>query len=496
MKKPDINIKLRSLRILVVLPTLLVLAGCEDFLSKEPDSTRARIETPKQVSQLLTTAYPQAGYVVFAESMTDNVADKGVGTDDKTNRFSFLFEEVEASVDASDSPDFYWAECYRAISVANQALKIIEESADPTIYSAQKGEALLARAYAHFMLVTFFSKFYNPQTASSDAGIPYVTEPETVVIKEYERKTVAYVFDMVEKDILAGLPLISDGSYTVPKYHFNLAAANAFAARFYLIKKDYNKVIQYANAAFPSNNFGDNMRPWNTTMQNMSPAELFAIYSKASQAANLLLVETASDIGRYMPSYRYGMSFAKSQEIMSSEGLVSSSASWAYPLYYRGDNNYFVPKWYEYFVRESVNADIGFPYVMLPLFTVEELLFNRAEANAYLGNQAAVLSDLNLFASKRISGYNASTHNITIAKVRSFYQTTNNTTGLINAILDFKRVEFLQEGMRWLDIQRYNLPVEHITRDGQVISIPADSPRRVLQIPQSAIQYGLEKNPR
>ncbi len=65
------------------------------------------------------------------------------------------------------------------------------------------------------------------------------------------RKTVAYVYEMIEKDLLEGLPLIKDVSYTVPKYHFNIAAANAFASRFYLVKRDYAKTLSYANAVFP-----------------------------------------------------------------------------------------------------------------------------------------------------------------------------------------------------------------------------------------------------
>jgi hypothetical protein len=254
-------------RLFLLIP-ICTLAGCDEFLSTEPDSTRVTLTTPKQVSQLLTTAYPQGGYVLFAESMSDNVSDKGVGEDDRTNRASYMFEEVEATVDQQDSPDQYWAECYRAISVANQALDIILKSADSTLYTAQRGEALLARAYAHFSLVCYFSDFYDPQGANTSPGIPYVTEPETVVIKQYDRKTVAYVYEMIEKDLIQGLPLINDGSYTVPKYHFNRAAANAFAARFYLVKKDYNKVLQYANEVFPGGTLGDNLRPWNTTYQN------------------------------------------------------------------------------------------------------------------------------------------------------------------------------------------------------------------------------------
>ncbi len=480
---------------LMLLPLLM---GCEEFLSTEPDSTRATISTPKQVSQLLTTAYPQSGYVVMGESMSDNVVDKGVGVDDKTNRFSFLYEPVEAEVGTSDSPDSYWTECYRAISVANEALDIIRKSSDPASFTAQKGEALLARAYAHFMLVTFYSTFYNPQTASSDPGIPYVTEPENVVIKKYERKTVAYVYEMIEKDLLEGLPLINDGAYTVPKYHFNIAAANAFAARFYLVKKEYAKVVQYANTAFPGTSILDNLRPWNTTMMNLSPDELTTIYSQASQRANLLLVETASLIGRYMPRYRYGMSSAKQQEIFASAQIVSPSARFAYPVYYQGDNNYFVPKWYEYFVRENVNADTGIPHVMLPLFTAEEVLFNRAEANLFLQKNSEAVVDLNYFLSKRIDGYSASAHGLTAAKLQAYYRSNNVSSNLLNAIMDFKRAEFVQEGMRWFDLQRYNIPVEHTNNKGDVViaSVVANDRKRVFQLPQFVTTSGIPLNQR
>ncbi|WP_353721720.1 RagB/SusD family nutrient uptake outer membrane protein [Dyadobacter sp. 676] len=394
-----------------------------------------------------------------------------------------------------DSPDLYWAECYRAISVANEALDIISKVSNPEEYNAQKGEALLARAYAHFMLVNYYCKFFDPQQPNDSPGIPYVTVPENVVIKQYERGTVASVYQNIEKDLLEGLPLISDGVYTVPKYHFNIAAANAFASRFYLVKKDYQKVLQYANAAFPSNNFGENLRPWNTTYASMSPAELFNTYSRATQNANLLLVETASNYGRYVANYRYGMTYAKWQEISASEQIIAGNASWVFPLYYRGDNNYFIPKLTEYFVRESVNAEIGLPYVMLPIFTVEEVLFNRIEANAYLNNTTACLTDLNTYISKRVANYDPSQHKVTASSMSNYFR-GNLRSNIINTVLAFKRVEFVQEGMRWFDIQRYNATVSHTTRAGSVITIPAGDNRRVLQIPQTAALSGIQQNPR
>lgn len=478
----------------------LTLLSCEQFLATEPDSTRATLKTPEQVSQLLTTAYPQGSYVVFSEAMSDNADDKGSGTDDRVNRGSYRFEVVDAPVDKEDSPDMYWAQAYHAISVANQALFVIGESDNPESFSAQKGEALVARAYAHFMLVSFYSKFYDPATASSDAGIPYVTEPETVVVKQYERKTVAYVYEMIEKDLLEGLPLIKDVSYTVPKYHFNIAAANAFACRFYLVKKDYAKVLQYANSVFPSGDIGPNLRPWNTEYLPLSYQELYKRYTRATENANLLLVETNSLAARFTPTYRYALTNAIWDEITACSNIAGSSVDWAYPLFIAGEGNLLIPKLDEYFVKESVNAEIGSVWVMVPLFTAEEVLFNRAEANLFLGNQAAALADLNLFASKRIKSYNATTHAITLPKIRTYYglanSGTNNSLGLLYSIMDLRRLEFTQEGMRWFDMLRYGLDVEHFTDEGQTISVPNGDPRRQLQLPQSVTLSGLELNKR
>ena len=120
-----------------------------------------------------------------------------------------------------------------------------------------------------------------------------------------------------------------------------------------------------------------------------------------------------------------------------------------------------VPKINEYFVKVSVNANIGTPYVMVPLFTTEEVLFNQAEAYAYTGNIAAALTNLNIYASTRILNYNGAAHNITAAKINNAFNTANIQDGLIKAILYYRRAEFVHEGMRWFDILRYKMPVVH-----------------------------------
>ncbi|SFW83785.1 RagB/SusD family nutrient uptake outer membrane protein [Chitinophaga sancti] len=470
---------------------LLTMSSCSKYLDQSPDSTWTELNTPQKVSQLLGTAYPQANYIVFAEAMSDNVTDKGAGVIERTNEDPYFFNDVNDIKE--DSPEWYWTACYKAIAACNNALKACENAPDSSRYRAQKGEALVARAYAHFMLVNFFSKFYNAATAATDPGIPYVIEPETVVFEQYNRGTVAEVYDKIEKDLLAGIPLINDEKYEVPHYHFNKSAAHAFATRFYLFKKDYAKVVEFANKTFPNNDLASYMRPWNTTYRTMTPSMLWETYARATEKCNLLLVETQSTYGRNLARYRFGLDNNIETSVLSKN---VAGGNYSYPIYYYGTRDYFVPKLTEYFVKASVNATIGDPYVMVPLFTTEEVLFNRAEANLYLGNTADVLSDLNLFASKRIVNYDAGRHAVSVAKAQTFYNTSNSNNALLNTILDFKRAEFLQEGHRWFDLQRYGVTITHYDIYGNKTTVAADDNRRVLQLPLSAQTAGLALNPR
>jgi len=475
---------------------IFLFTACNKYLEKEPDN-RTNITTPEQLSQLLTTAYPQGNYIPFLEAMSDNAEDKGfTGTTDedlnRINRSSYRFEVVEISPDREDGPDFYWASCYKAIAAANQALEIIDNTADKSLLNPHRGEALLARAYAHFMLVTLFAKAYDPATADSDPGVPYVTTRETMVFQQYERKTVAFVYEMIEKDLLEGYPLIDEKIYGIaPAFHFNKAAAAAFAARFYLFKRDYEKVITYANAALPGTT-AENLRPWNTVLSNLPYVELQAEYSKTTLKGNLLLQEAPSIWGRSYASLRYGLG-----EQVANRVLVQPNATgqnFDYPLYGSDATNYNIPKFHEYFVRQDINANTGIPYNTIPLLTAEEALLNRAEAYLAIGNRNQSIADLNSFASQNMTDYTGADA-LTTSKLTSYYE-LDVVSSIFSAILDFKQAFFIHEGLRWLDIIRVNIPIIHTTREGEVLVLDRGDPKRILQLPALTKQAGLEPNTR
>ncbi|HEY9486912.1 MAG TPA: RagB/SusD family nutrient uptake outer membrane protein, partial [Chryseosolibacter sp.] len=64
-------------------------------------------------------------------------------------------------------------------------------------------------------------------------------------------------------------------------------------------------------------------------------------------------------------------------------------------------------------------------------------------------------------------------------------------------VLEERQKELIHEGMRWFDIRRYHIPVNHMLQNGSVVTLEEDDNRKVLQIPQAAIDVGgLEPNPR
>ncbi|HEY6955293.1 MAG TPA: RagB/SusD family nutrient uptake outer membrane protein [Flavisolibacter sp.] len=488
------NIKLKS--ILFIVAVFTFLPSCKKYLEKQPDN-RAVLDTPEKVSQLLATAYPGANYVPFTETSTDNVGDIGsgdVGSPDLNviNSDVYFFKDTRTT--GEDTPEFYWFACYHAIAASNEALKTISNVSNPNDYVAQKAEALVTRAYAHFMLVNIFAKFYDPATASSDPGIPYVTEPEENFIKQYSRGTVASVYANIEQDLLAGLPYLDNKSYSVPKYHFTKSAANAFAARFYLYKKDYQKVIQYASQAVPNNDFLSNLRPWNTEYSQILLNEIAPRYAKATENANLLLCETNSYWFRTNAFARYAMTPAVRDQVLRYEPVTGGQ--WAFATGSYVENHIIVPKINEYFVRVSVNADFGNGYVMVPLFTVEEVLFNLAEAYAYTNQFNNAIALLNTYLSTRIVAYDPSRHGLNASNIQNAWGTSNTQLALINTILSYRRTEFVHEGLRWFDILRYKIPVVHRTLSGQTYTLSPTDPHRLFQIPATAKQSGIDQNPR
>jgi hypothetical protein len=114
------------------------------------------------------------------------------------------------------------------------------------------------------------------------------------------------------------------------------------------------------------------------------------LYTSSAEPANLLLVAAASNM-YYQPYWRYGMTVAIRTELYK-KGIFGYS--WAYQT--SGGYDYLIhrPLWTYYFQQDGLNANYGVMISSIPLLTTEEVLLNRAEANALLGNYEDALIDM------------------------------------------------------------------------------------------------------
>jgi hypothetical protein len=491
---------IKYIKITTAFLLLISLSSCDDFLSEIPDN-RTQIDTPEKISELLVYAYPLASYMDLAETMSDNVGDGELGSVTIKNEQSYNWEmHDETNI---DTEAYYWDACYRAIAHANEALASINELGNPASLNPQKGEALLARAYSHFMLVSFWSNRYNPTTAATDLGIPYVTEPETQLLKKYTRNTVKEVFDFIQKDIEEGLKYVTN-DYKEPKFHFNKDAAKAFASRFYLVKGDWDKVLEVSESlgSKPVGKLKDY-----ATLSSLAPDIQFIEYGKSSYAANLLIASPNTLLGRSASSNNFYLSDDKQTELFRTQSNPFGK-TWLYDFYtYNSSRTLFTPKFEEYFKYTNLTANIGEAYVGIVLLSNDEFYLNRIEALVMKGRIADANTELEYFLGTRTTNYNPTTDKLTEAKVTTMYPVIANEftpyytmtpvqTSYVKAIAEARRRDFVHEGLRWLDVKRFNIVVIHPTFGKPTNVLVKDDKRRAMQIPLSASNNGVEKNPR
>ena len=191
---------------LTLATSLFALASCSDFLDTIPDN-RIEVDSPDKIAPLLVSAYPDRLPMLMGEMYSDNVMDNG-GQFDSSLLQEQLYLWKDPTDNDDDGPYGLWEACYKAIASANQALEGIEAMGNPSSLNAKKGEALICRAYAHFLMANIFCMPYNPQTADRNLGIPYSIVTEEEVLVPHERGTLAQTYQRIEEDIKNGLPLI------------------------------------------------------------------------------------------------------------------------------------------------------------------------------------------------------------------------------------------------------------------------------------------------
>lgn len=523
----------------MMLASVAILASCADQLDTLPDN-RTTLDTPKKIAGLLVTAYPDRTPTLFNEWMSDNTDYMGAQNSQGNRGGDQYFFWQEQTEGGNDSPEQVWMLYYGGIYKANEALAAIEDQGGPKndILRNSKGEALVLRAYNHFVLANEFCRPYNGKTSTKDAGLYYATgiADFSAAAEQSVRGTVADVYAKIAEDIEAGIPLIND-TYEVPKYHFNKQAAYAFATRFYLYYEKWEKAKEYADKLLGSNPAASlrdyaslQAMPLSKSEQAVKIAEA---YCSASADCNLLIQTSVSNAGMalapWLTSKRYTLTnYLSETELFQSNNIwgTSSNLIWKPFTVNQAESNFALlmklPR-----EMEIVNTTTGSGYLrtLNVDFTMDEALLNRAEAEIMLGQNDAACADMTIWM-KNFFNTNVT---LTPTSVQTYFKTvpyayadadkmvpsfkkhisprfTIGVEGsvqesLLQCMLNFRRIETVHQGLRWMDIRRYNIEIPRrlIGVNGRPSKnldwLEKDDPRQVVQIPQSIREAGVAGNP-
>jgi hypothetical protein len=91
--------------------------------------------------------------------------------------------------------------------VANPVLLMADAATgDRDMANRFKAEAYVLRAYFHYLAVNIFAKAYDPATAATDGGVPYVKERDLLSVSSH-KYTVQEVYDLILEDLQAAFDL-------------------------------------------------------------------------------------------------------------------------------------------------------------------------------------------------------------------------------------------------------------------------------------------------
>lgn len=550
-------------RVLPLAAGALTMMSCSDFLDKEPDE-RVQITTPEQVSSLLITSYPSANYGPICELSGDNLIDNNVPHYDEESKKMvyynlkafdrrdeeiFRFEPVKSAED-TDSPTMLWEGYYSSIASVNHALQALEEiknnrggEMDDRMKAAY-GEALLIRAYDHFCLVNLFCQAYkNPELSKQDIGIPYITKVGDIVHENESRGNVADVYDKIQADLEEGLKYVSDTYYAKPKYRFNVSAAHAFAARFYLFRRDYNKVIEHADFVLGTDRsqLPQKLMKYDHFTKCVNGDDFANQWQSPEDPNNIMLISTYSLAARHLSG---GVRFA-CNATAAKQTIMRTGPTWHWTiipcafvsgLFTNGSQDYglFQGKVIERFEYSDKISGIGYPHTIRREFTNTQLLLERAEALLLSPDRrdvAMAFEDLKAYEKSRQSldeenykyfASDGSIEDLTEDIIKRYYTympyakeqnpgvvenynfTQNMSPDFVipddvalyfNCLMDFRRYETLFDGGRWFDLKRFGMDVTHEYRDDdksvKTITLSWNDKRRAFELPQKVLSAGL-----
>ncbi|MBT0812840.1 RagB/SusD family nutrient uptake outer membrane protein [Litoribacter ruber] len=430
--------------------------SCQNILDEKPDRS---LVVPTKLSELQAmldntnqvmnreAGLPElaADHVALPESLFPQVLVEEVNS-------HFWSEDILESMEAGE-----WGLAYSQIFYANIVLKELERFNESEKASADwrnvKGSALFYRAYAYFTLARTYALPYPATGAEGIVGLPLRTAPE--VTNDISRSDLASTFNLIVNDLNEASTLLFDRA-AYPSRPSKWAAFGMLS-RVHLYMGNYAQVIESSNQCLALGN----------TLMDYRDYE-----GATGMPFSLFNEETIfySEMVTYLYQLFWGSTISESFYAKYSDGDLRRD------LFFNQ--------------REDRIEFVGSYSGTMPLFSgiaVDEVILNRAEAYAWLGDEAAAIADLNSLLEKRFD---------------DSFTPIEAEKDVISRVLEEREKQLLLRGLRWGDIKRLNsLENQGIVitreREGVMHELTPGSNRYAFPIPDIEItQSGIPQNPR
>lgn len=419
-----------------------------------------------------------SGLQGIPDILADNVILAQTG-----RRSNEIYYDYRYNPNTGGAIPLYWSEAYEAVNAANLVIGQIDNLSDGPAKDNILGQALAARAIAHFDLARIYAKIPTQSAdANNSLGIIYIKVEDGDTgdpFAQPARETVASNYAEIIGDLERAAQLIGTSN---GEGRLNRDAVYAMLSRVYLYNGDYQLAINAADEVaadiVDANVEGALLDIYEDTSNQGVIIEWSVNTTSESNFNNVGVLYSQTTAPNTVSEYVVDYEFFNSLDPNDLRREVIQ-----YDATNQGNNYNAVRK----FLGEpgQVNGRVD-----IKVLRAEEVLLNKAEAQFELNQPANALATLDILRDARYPSY------------------TGGESGqaLEDAIQWERRVELCFEGHRFFDIKRRGEAVQRSNNgdiaDGsgtppEFLTLPAGDHRFQLPIPIDEINANpnLEPNP-
>lgn len=356
-----------------------------------------------------------------------------------------------------NAEDRDWNELYKRINVVNQIIASIDEQSaadeeDELEKIRIKGESYFLRAIYYFTLVNMYARPYDPNTASTEPGIPIKRTPQ-IEDRLWESSPLSEVYGYILADLEVANECLRQTNVKNHPYRADIVASLLLTSRVHLYMQDWQNAYNYADSVMQRKGDLEDLNAY-TASSGTSVLNRSSVETIFSMGGHVLAPITFMDEGTsLMGDTLVVPTFCISQNLVDLYGEEGDDNDLRRGIYIRQINPIaygivYSPEWVlnkadgpDLYTSGEYN-EVGDFFLM----RTAEAYLNAAEAAAQLGNSGEAVSLLQQLRSHRVKADNA-----------------NYGSGgtLVQFIRDERERELCLEGHRWFDLRRYMVDVQY-----------------------------------